>query len=122
MLSQLLSLSALLLGSTLAAYPPAYLSATGAYSDSCTECGMSTVPSPHPLMLPPICIELIRKKFTVAAFHTGAGTNAVILTNDTDKALTGQFDKTYWTFNGFSTIYSLFMQPAAKSGRFARKC
>ena len=41
MLSQLLSLSALLVTSSFAAYPPAYLSATGAYPGSCTECGMS---------------------------------------------------------------------------------
>ena len=116
MLSQLLSLVALLVSSTFAAYPPAYLSATGAYPGSCSECGMS----PSSLDAAFAC----RKTNTVtsvAAFHTGAGTNAVILTNDTDKALTGQFDKTYWTFNGFSTTYSLYMQPTAKS-KFASKC
>ena len=64
--------------------------------------------------------EPTNPKISVAAIHTGAGTNAVILTNDTDKALTGQFDKTYWTFNGFSTIYSLYMQPTAKS-KYASK-
>ena len=69
---------------------------------------------------PSACNEL-NPVTSVAAFHTGAGTNAVILTNDTDKALTGQFDKTYWTFNGFSTTYSLYMQPTAKS-KFASKC
>lgn len=40
MLSQLLSLGALLVTSSFAAYPPAYLSATGAYPDSCSDCGM----------------------------------------------------------------------------------
>ena len=41
MFTALLSLSTLLVSSSLAAYPPAYLSATGAYGDSCSDCGMS---------------------------------------------------------------------------------
>lgn len=41
MLSTLLSLSALLVGSSFAQYPPAYLTATDIYGKTCTSCGMS---------------------------------------------------------------------------------
>ena len=57
-------------------------------------------------------------KILVGAF--GKGTNVAILTNDTSKALTGQFNNTYWTFNGFSKINSLYMEPTASSKVFPR--
>lgn len=55
----------------------------------------------------------------VGAF--GEGTNVAILTNDTSKALTGQFNNTYWTFNGFSKIHSLYMEPTASSKEYPRR-
>lgn len=39
MFSKLLSLGALLVGSSLAVYPPAYLSASSAWGNGCEDCG-----------------------------------------------------------------------------------
>lgn len=94
MLSTFLSLSALLMGSSLAQYPPAALGAGGVYGTTCAQCG------------------------ELAAFPTGKGTNVAILTNDTSKALLGQFNGTYWTFDGFRETHSLYMQPTASSKIF----
>ncbi|CAF9936877.1 hypothetical protein IMSHALPRED_010935 [Imshaugia aleurites] len=94
MLSTLLSLSALLVSTSLAQYPPAYLTASDVFGTTCTTCGM------------------------IGAFPTGPKTNVAILTNDTSKALTGQFDDSYWTFNGFNATHSLHMSPTADNPAF----
>lgn len=57
----------------------------------------------------------------VAAFSTGNGTNAAILTNDSSITLKGQFNNSYWTLNGFSATYSLYMSPTADSTIFPSK-
>ena len=69
----------------------------------------------------PLSLQQTNRTITVGAFKTGKGTNVAILTNDTEKALYGQFDNTYWTFNGFEGTYSLYMSSAANS-TFASKC
>ena len=113
MLSTLLSLGALLVTSSIAQYPPAYLTASDVYGIKCSECGMSaSYIDPPSLQTQLITIDL------VGAF--GEGTNVAILTNDTSKALTGQFNNTYWTFNGFSKIHSLYMEPTASSKEYPR--
>ncbi|MCJ1276414.1 hypothetical protein MMC21_004219 [Puttea exsequens] len=54
----------------------------------------------------------------LAAFPTGNGTNAAIVTNDTSTALIGQLNGTYWVTNSLGPAYSLYMQPTANSDVF----
>ena len=86
------------------------------------------LPYNHPMPPPPLQIlhdcylkaTWLTSGHTVAPFPTGNGTNAAILTDNTSLALLGQFQDSYWVFNGLNTTYSLYMEPTADSAAFPR--